>query len=337
LKTRRWRGCACGARPSGRHLDHRPRISPRRRDPAGRQAEGPAQAGDQGLDRQGGVGEVDVDAFVLGQLFPELDGQLFLCLGVGSRGDGVGDALGDGLAPVILLLLPGLPPDFGLAPCLLPLLAQPGLERYGAADAEEQAAEAGLRIPGAVEIADREGGEGQGVKAAGQLLREFHQLGQHRGLVRGRRRGGVLPPPAQLERDGTADGEEEGAEAAFGLAGTVEIAGSKGGESLGLEGPGQLQGELGQPGQHLGLPAGLLRGRRSGGLCLGCAGIDHVCIRTKREQSVKRNRTRLGQSGGDYLPILLSCPGLTRASRGCRSRSGWPWIAGSSPAMTIEV
>ena len=67
--------------------------------------------------------------------------------------------MGDGLTPVVLLVLPALPPDFGLAPRLLPLLAQPGLERDGAADAEEEATEAGLRLPGAIEIAGREGGE----------------------------------------------------------------------------------------------------------------------------------------------------------------------------------
>jgi hypothetical protein len=93
-----------------------------------------------------------------------------------------------------------------------------------------------------------------------------------------RRRGGqrLVHPPAQLERDGAADGEKEAAEAGFGLAGAVGIAGREGGEALSLEGPGHLQGELGQPGQHLGLPRSPVRGRRSGGGSPGCDGIDHA-------------------------------------------------------------
>src|SRR5690606_5332377 len=35
-----------------------------------------------------------------------------------------------------------------------------------------------------------------------------------------------------------------------------------------------------------------------------------------------------------YYSPNSSCPGLTRASRGCLRRALWPWIAGSSPAMT---
>jgi len=260
-----------------------------RRRPAGRQAEGAAQAGDQRLDRQGPVGEVDVDALVLGQLFPQIDGQPLPGIGIGSRGDDLGDALGDGLAPVVLLFLPALPPVLGLAPRLLPLLAQLDLQCDGAADAEEEAAEAGLRIPAAVEIAGLEGGDAQGLETTGQFLRERHQLGQHRGRIH--RRSGFLLLPAQpgLKRDDAADGEEKGAEAALGLAGPAEIAGREGGESLSLEGPGHLQGEPGQPGQHLGLPGSLFRGRRSGVWSLGCGGIDHAALEQNRNMRSRSN------------------------------------------------
>jgi len=186
------------------------------------------------------------------------------------------------VAPVVFLVLLVLPPLFGLAPILLPPLPQPGLERDGAADAEEQAAEADLGIRGTVDIVGR---DAQGLETAGQLQRELDQLGQHRGLVRGRRCGGRLLLPAQpgLERDDAADAEEQAAEAGLGLAGTVGIAGREGGGGAGLAGPRHLQGQLRQPGQHLDLPGSLIRGRRSGGRSFGCDGINHVCIRTKQE------------------------------------------------------
>ncbi|WP_342237061.1 hypothetical protein [Inquilinus sp. OTU3971] len=78
----------------------------------------------------------------------------------------------------------------GVAPLLLPLLVQPGLQR-GGADAQRGAVEAGLGLAGAVEIAGREGGETLSLEGLGQLHGEPRQLGQHRGvgLVRGRRGG----------------------------------------------------------------------------------------------------------------------------------------------------
>ncbi|OWJ66387.1 hypothetical protein BWR60_14485 [Inquilinus limosus] len=148
------------------------------------------------------------------------------------------------------------------------------MQRDGAPDAEEQAAEAGLRFPGAVEIAGR---HAQGLEAAGQFQRALHQLGQHRGLARGGHGGNLplLPVQPGPERDGAADAEKQAAEAALGPAGAVEIAGREGSESLGLDGAGHLQGKLRQRGQHLDLPGSLLRGRRSGGRSFGCDGIDH--------------------------------------------------------------
>ncbi|MGK9166022.1 hypothetical protein KXR53_06980 [Inquilinus limosus] len=86
----------------------------------------------------------------------------------------------------------------------------------------------------------------------------------------------ALLPQLHLEGDGAADAEEEAAEAGLGLFGAVEIAGLEGGDALGLEAAGQPEGELRQPGQHLGLAGSLVRGRRSGGGCPGCDGtIDH--------------------------------------------------------------
>jgi len=116
------------------------------------------EAADQGLDRQGGVGEVGVDALVLGEPFPEVGRQLFPGLGL-PGGDAAGDALGDGLAPVVLLVLPTVAVGLGLALSLLMLLSQFHLEGDGAADAEKEVAEAGLGSPGAVEIAGVEGGD----------------------------------------------------------------------------------------------------------------------------------------------------------------------------------
>ncbi|WP_343715804.1 hypothetical protein [Inquilinus sp.] len=278
-------GCPCNGEAAGsRSTGGRPAG---RRSPARRQAEGPAQAGDQDPDRQGGVGEVDVDALVLGQPLPEIDGHLTLAVDIDVWGgvDGAGDALGDGLAPVVFLILPVLPPDVGLAPHLLPLLPQLGLERYSPADAEEQAAEADLGRRGAVEIVGR---DAQGLEAARQLQRALDQLGQHRSLV-GVGRFLLLPAQLGLERDDAADAEKQAAEPGLGLAGAVEIAGRQGGGSAGLEGPGHFQGELRQPGQHLDLPGSLIRGRRSGGRSFGCDGIGHPLNRTNREQRVKGN------------------------------------------------
>ncbi len=71
-------------------------------------------------------------------------------------------------------------------------------------------------------------------RGSGQFQRELHQLGQHRGLVLGRRRRGqrLVSSPTQLDRGGTADGEEEAAETGFGLAGAIEIAGREGAARL---------------------------------------------------------------------------------------------------------
>ncbi|MGF6230864.1 hypothetical protein QFZ27_004819 [Inquilinus ginsengisoli] len=164
--------------------------------PVRRQAEVAAEPGYQDFDRQDGVGEVDVDALILGEPFPVFGGQPLPGLGLLGRDD-AGDALGDGAAPMIFLALPPVPVVFGFAPCLLALLPQLHLEGDGAADAEEEAAEAGLRLPGAVEIADLEGGDALGLEAAGQPLGEPGQPGQHRGVlggfVRGWRGGGGTP------------------------------------------------------------------------------------------------------------------------------------------------
>ncbi|MGF6230019.1 hypothetical protein QFZ27_003974 [Inquilinus ginsengisoli] len=163
-------------------------------DDAAGEADLAAQPPDQGCDRQGGVGEVGIDAVVLGQPFPEIGGEPFPGLGLGD-GDGLGQARGDGLAPAVLPVLPPVGAGLGLPPRLLPLPAQPGLQRDGAADAAEQAAEVGLGLSGAVEIVGLEGGHDPGLEAHGHRLGASGHAGQHRqvGLVRGRRSGRGSP------------------------------------------------------------------------------------------------------------------------------------------------
>jgi hypothetical protein len=160
------------------------------------EADGAAEAPDQGLDRQSGVGEVDVDALVLGELFPELGGQSLAGLGF-HDGDGAGEAFADGAAPPILLVLTPVLPGRGPALRVLALLAQPALQRNGTADAEEEVAEMGLGSAGAIEIAGLEGGHALGLEARGQRLGDMGQAGQHRevGLIRGRRSGEESPEP----------------------------------------------------------------------------------------------------------------------------------------------
>ncbi|MGF6229564.1 hypothetical protein QFZ27_003519 [Inquilinus ginsengisoli] len=104
--------------------------------------------------------------------------------------------------------------------------------------------------------------------------------------------------------------------------GAVEIAGREGGEPSSLKGPGHLQGEPGQPGQHLGLP--LVRGRRSGGGSPGWDCIDHVLIRTKAEHLSQQNLTWLNRHHNVRgRSRWMATPPAGRSCRPCCSPLRW--------------
>jgi transposase-like protein len=60
------------------------------------------------------------------------------------------------------------------------------------------------------------------------------------------------------------------------------------------------------------------------------AALHHLGLGSAKHITARRQNNRAESS---HVPIRPSS-GLTRGSRGGQSRSRWPWIAGSSPAMT---
>jgi hypothetical protein len=97
---------------------------------------------------------------VAGQPLPELGRQPVARLRIGGRSrDGSCDAPGDAAAAVGRLSQPVVPVLLGATQGLIPLLAQPGPQRDGAADAEKEAAEMGFSLAGAVEVAGLQGRE----------------------------------------------------------------------------------------------------------------------------------------------------------------------------------